>query len=554
MVASSTCMAPRRAHASAPRVLPSVPLALAALALATLAGCRPTDPIVRRADPAVALEQVFDTPEPYSPRRLAPGDIATFLAGHPQYVADSSALVDFYARREAQYAWLAADALTANAEAFIALAGLGAGPVDSLDFACAACVRDAELGLTAEFFRYARRDYGGHFERDPRELQWFIPRAKKDYGRLLDSLAGGTMDFAAFAPVHPLYAQLRDAVGPLRALAEVPWAPLALPRGVRKLSPGEASPLVPPLRARLALLGDLADTVAPAATHDSARSGDGSLPYDSTLVAAVRRFQQRHGLIDDGVVGAGVLRALNVPPAERLRTILVNMERLRWVPDHPPETAIIVNIPEFRLRVLERGAEVLAMPIVVGAVATHTVIFADSVTSVTFSPTWTVPASITRKEILPAMRRDPGYLARHQMDIIGGTAALPVIRQRPGPQNALGAIKFSFPNPYGIFMHDTPSRGLFAREQRAFSHGCIRLAEPEALAAYLLRADTTWTTDRMRAAMGRSQPTEVPLRDPMPVFIVYFTAWADRDGRLQFRDDVYGHDARLAQELFARDR
>lgn len=537
-MASSTSTGPDRARqrrALRPRLAP-----LLGGGVALLAGC--ADPQASRlADQARAVEQVFATEQPYSPRALDEADLAEFFAAHPALAADSGVLTAFYERRNRQYAWLAADALTANAEAFIALAGLGAGPIDTLDFSCARCVRDAELWLTAEFFRYAQRDYGGHFARDPRELEWFIPRAKRDYALFLDSLAAGTMDLSALEPMHPMYAQLRAAVAPMRALTAQAWDTLALPRGLRRLSPGDTSTLVPRLRERLALLGDWAG------------SADSGSIYDSTLVVAVRRFQSRHGLTDDGIVGAGVLRALNVTPAQRLRTLLVNMERLRWVPDHPPDTAIIVNIPEFRLRVLEGGAEALAMPIVVGAMATKTVVFADSVTSIAFSPTWTIPASITQKEILPAMRRDPDYLARNQMDIIGGSEARPVIRQRPGPQNALGLVKFSFPNPYGIFMHDTPARGLFALEQRAFSHGCIRLAQPQALAEYLLRDDSTWTVERMQAAMRSGRETVVRLRRPVPVILAYFTAWVGRDGRLNFRDDIYGHDARLAAELFVGD-
>jgi murein L,D-transpeptidase YcbB/YkuD len=514
-------------------------------ALTWSVACAPADPVTQRVEVAEEVAAVFAAPEPWSPRTLGERDLADFLVAQPQYASDSTELAAFYARRDQQYAWLVQDALSSNAEAFVALAGLGAGPIDSLDFACATCVRDAELRLTAEFLRFARRDYGGHFDRDPRELGWFIPRAKKDYARLLDSLAAGTMDISAIEPVHPGYAPLRAQIASWQRLTEQPWDTLALPRGVRKLVPDDTAALVPPLRARLALLGD-----HPTRSADSS-ANEALLRYDSALVDAVRRFQRRHGLLDDGIVGAGVLRALNVTPAERLRTVLINMERLRWVPDHPAATAIIVNIPEFRLHVLEEGREVLAMPIVVGAAATRTVIFSDSVTSVVFSPTWTVPASITRKEILPALKRDPSYLARRQMEIIGGSATLPIIRQRPGPQNALGAVKFLFPNAYDIYMHDTPSRGLFAREQRAFSHGCIRLGDPKALATYLLRSDSTWTAERMARAMSQPREQVVRLRTPMPVYLVYFTAWVDADGVLHFRDDVYGHDARLSAELFA---
>ena len=166
------------------------------------------------------------------------------------------------------------------------------------------------------------------------------------------------------------------------------------------------------------------------------------------------------------------------------------------------------------------------------------------------STTWTVPTSITRNEILPKMARDPGYLRKNNMEIVGGTAALPVIRQRPGASNALGRVKFIFPNSYSIYMHDTPSQGAFALEKRAFSHGCIRLSQPRELAEYLLRDDPDWTAERIRQAMYGGRETTVLLNKKRPVRIGYFTAWVDGEGQLNFRDDVYGHDQRLARELF----
>jgi L,D-transpeptidase YcbB len=220
------------------------------------------------------------------------------------------------------------------------------------------------------------------------------------------------------------------------------------------------------------------------------------------------------------------------------------------VPDEQPANLLLVNIPEFRLHVYEADTIVMSMRVVVGTAVNRTVIFSDTVSTVVFSPTWTVPPGITRNEILPAIRRDPDYLRKENMEIIGGTAAQPVFRQRPGPNNALGRVKFLFPNSYSIYMHDTPARTLFARDQRAFSHGCIRLAEPRALAEYLLRNDPSWTPERMTAAMLSGKETFVQLRERPPVMLVYFTGWVDRDGLLNFREDVYGHDRKLAAELF----
>ena len=271
---------------------------------------------------------------------------------------------------------------------------------------------------------------------------------------------------------------------------------------------------------------------------------------DSVLVRAVEHFQTRHGLDADGVIGPAFLREVNVPPAERMRTLTVNMERMRWLPERQPANALVVNIPDFRLHVFEGDSEVFNMKIVVGATATHTVIFADTLTEVVMSPTWTVPMSITRKEILPALRKNPSYLRTHNMKIIGGTKTAPVIQQQPGPDNALGRVKFLFPNRFNIYMHDTPARGMFALEKRAFSHGCIRLAEPKRLADYLLRDDPEWPPARIEKVMFSGHETTVALKQPRPVFVLYFTAWVDHEGVLNFRDDVYGHDKRLAEELF----
>lgn len=191
------------------------------------------------------------------------------------------------------------------------------------------------------------------------------------------------------------------------------------------------------------------------------------------------------------------------------------------------------------------------MDVVVGADATRTVIFSDTLSRIVFSPYWGVPTSIVQNEVLPAMKKDPNYLSKKGMERIGGSDANPLIRQKPGAGNALGRVKFLFPNSYSIYFHDTPSKGAFARESRAFSHGCIRLSKPQDLADYLLRNDSTWTPEKIKKAMfGEKEITvNLPKAERRPVMIGYFTAWVD-NGQLNFRDDVYGNDAKLAAELF----
>jgi len=514
------------------------------------------------AEQAQEITEVFESPVLYSVRSLDTRDIERFLADHAEYQIDSAQIRAFYKRRGFQYAWFVNDSLSQAALGFSALVSntdnayremagmrdrldqlMNASRVEALDtIACDSCRSNMELALTAQFFRFADKKYSGMVGKDLRELDWFIPKQKKNYDRLLDSLAAGRMDLGPIEPLHPQYSKLKAHLKRYFALDTlVRWDPIAL-GDRKKLEPGDTALFVPDIRQRLMVLGDLfagIDTLVLTSTT-----------YDSTLLGAVQKFQERHGLLPDGVIGNGVIRALNVSPAERVRTMLINMERLRWVPEAYAPDLILVNIPEFRMHIFENGQEALSMNVVVGAGATRTVIFSDTLSNIVFSPYWGVPSSIVRNEILPAIKKNPNYLAKKGMERIGGSDANPVIRQKPGAGNALGRVKFLFPNSYSIYFHDTPSKGGFARESRAFSHGCIRLSQPKELAEYLLRNDTTWTAEKIKKAMFSGKETWVKLKEKRPVTIGYFTAWISPDGLLNFRDDVYGHDEKLAGELF----
>ena len=451
-----------------------------------LACCTPSPPEHPTLEErALAVAAVFETSHPYSARTVDSLDLAAFFEKYPGYRTDSASVVDFYGRRAMQFAWIVRDSLSSSAEAFVALAGLahtgdfqatadGPSLADLYEqgFAegarvpvCDSCAADLELRLTAEFFRFADRRYDGYLSRDLRDLNWFIPRAKKDLSRLLDSLAVGKMDLSAYEPIHPQYQLLKVGIRRNSEIADEPWPALDLPRGRGKLEVGDSA------------RGDRLHRPPPALAR---RPGRGR---------HLARLRQRHGVGRRALPVApwprdrrhywpAFLRSINVPLAQRMRTMLINMERLRWVPEEQPPDLLLVNIPEFRLHVYEEGAEVMSMEVVVGANATRTVIFSDTLSQIVFSPTWTVPASITRNEILPAIRKDPDYLRKNNMEIIGGSASAPVIRQRPGPTNALGRVKFLFPNSHNIYMHDTPSQAAFGLEARAFSHGCIRLSRP----------------------------------------------------------------------------
>jgi murein L,D-transpeptidase YcbB/YkuD len=238
---------------------------------------------------------------------------------------------------------------------------------------------------------------------------------------------------------------------------------------------------------------------------------------------------------------------MNSPVSERIRQMAINMERARWIPRMGNRNYIFVNIPSFTFYAINEGKTQLSMNIVVGTAAHSTVIFTGSLTTIAFSPYWNVPYSIVKNE----MGRSASYFAKRNMEVVGHYSdGLPMVRQKPGGANALGKVKFLFPNAYSIYFHDTPSKSLFNESRRAFSHGCIRLAEPAKLAAYLLKGDPRWTEDSIARAMNGTKELQVKVAPTVPVFIGYFTAWVDETGKLNFRQDIYGHDKNMAKRMF----
>jgi murein L,D-transpeptidase YcbB/YkuD len=285
------------------------------------------------------------------------------------------------------------------------------------------------------------------------------------------------------------------------------------------------------------------------------------------LADGVRHFQSRHGLEATGKVDAATLAQLNVPISTRIRALELNLERLRWLPASFGERYVLVNIPDYSLHAYDAGKEVLTMRVVVGDEYGHaTPVFADTLSQVVFQPYWNVPTSIVKAEILPKMQRDPHYLETHHFEVVRGDKEEVVnpssidwndvdtskmgfrVRQQPGDDNALGHVKFLFPNQFNIYMHDTPARSLFAKNARSESHGCIRLEHPDQFADYVLAGDPTWTPDRIREAMDSDTNRTVAVKRKLPVYIVYLTAFV-RDGQLNFRDDVYGSDDRAITRL-----
>lgn len=299
---------------------------------------------------------------------------------------------------------------------------------------------------------------------------------------------------------------------------------------------------------KLGQAGERVDRLA----HRLSQTGDGAHEtwpafFDQNMHDAVIRFQSRHGLDADGVVGPATIRALDVPIEERIEELELNLERLRWLPD-PGRRYAMINIAAFRLWVVDEGNEVLNMRVVVGKPFQKTPVFSSEIRQVVFSPYWNIPASIARNEIWPRARREPGYLAREHIEIVPGGG----LRQRPGPWNALGGVKFIAPNDHGVYLHDTPAKALFARSSRAFSHGCMRIERPLDFAAFLLKGDPEWTDSTMQAASTAGVERHVRISRPLPLHVLYWTAWVDVEGRLQLRDDVYGRNAALSGALHER--
>lgn len=475
------------------------------------------------------------------------------------FITDTSRLLisNFYNSRNYQYAWFDEEGLTEHAAMLwnrykdYKTYGVNAPSIDSafniemdrwiIDTVLninAPHAQEAELRLTRLFFDYAFAKFIGNL--NPSEMQWYIPRRKVDVAGLLDSLIEGSKSHIhEWEPLHPQYRLLKNKLLAYALIAERGgWDSLKL--GIRKkLMEGEEDTLVTQVKRRLSLSGQY-------------REDDSSNVFTPELKDSLKIVQQAFGLTGDGELGPATLTALNVSVEQRMRKILVNMERLRWLPAQPDSTWILANIPSFRLQVFDDDTTLQQMNIVVGTAGTRTVIFSDSLKYIVFSPYWNVPPSIVRNEILPAMKKNTNYLKRSRMEQVGTNGGLPVIRQLPGPGNALGQVKFLFPNEYNIYLHDTPAKTYFSQNKRAFSHGCVRVGKPFELTKCLLRGDSSWNNGKILKAMTSRKEQWVTLQHPVPVFITYFTSWVDNNGRLQFWDDIYQHDERMINHLFVR--
>ena len=419
-----------------------------------------------------------------------------------------------------------------------------------------------DLHLTSTFFDYGTHLFSGRLDPAAVDSGWYIAERRSGVDTLL--LLGLTRNtfgemVEQLYPKWEEYGRLVLALAQYHALeARGGWDSIPTPpvRAKFKLVPGGVDSLVPQIRRRLLVTGELKDS----ATTDPYR-------YDSVLAGAIAHFQERHGLETDSVIGRGTIEAMNVPVEMRIGQIELNMERYRWLPDNLGPRHILVNIPDYHLYAYDEGKEVFQMRVVVGKDFDNpTPVFADSMSYIVFRPYWNVPSRILKEEIVPSARRDTGYIAKNNYEILRGREVVDpatiewakvdtskinfYVRQRPGPLNSLGLVKFMFPNQFDVYLHDTPARSLFRRAGRAASHGCIRVERPEQLAQFALARNPEWDLRKIRDAMRRDTSQQVGLRQKVPVYIVYFTSFV-RDGVVRFRSDLYGTDRRAIARLKA---
>ncbi|TDD94549.1 L,D-transpeptidase family protein [Flavobacterium cellulosilyticum] len=396
---------------------------------------------------------------------------------------------------------------------------------------------EAELFMSSLYFFYADKVYKGIDAEKSTELGWYLPRNKQSFETRLDSLLLDPKRInSPDKDVLDQYYLLKTALQKYRTIEKKGgWDAIAIPDNMKTLRLGDSSEVIPEVRKRLVVTGEL--------TTDSK-----STTFDSELMAGLYKYKEHIGISPDSILTSKNIQIMNIPVSERIKTIMVNMERCRWFSPSLTKSKqfIVVNIPSFTLTYFKDGKPALVSKVVVGKELNETVVFSGDMNQIVFSPYWNVPPSILKNEILPAIAKNSNYLEENDMEWYKDR-----VRQKPGPKNALGLVKFLFPNSHTIYMHDTPSKTLFNRDSRSFSHGCIRVARPRDLAIMILKDDPKWPVEKIDEAMNAGKEKAYTLKKRIPVFIGYFTAWVGSDGEISFYNDIYNRDERLAELLLS---
>ncbi|RDV14022.1 hypothetical protein DXT99_17135 [Pontibacter diazotrophicus] len=523
--------------------------------------------------------------------------VVNYIEKEPEFKEHEEYMFLFYGDRDYELAWFRENELVPETEKFLAViegsSKEGLEPakyrivdiekmieqyrqMEPKDSARLALQQEIDVALTASYFNYASDFYRGRF--NPQLVgnnSWDVKKNKIKLHKTLQTILRereSTYPYYEFEALHAGYTRLRDKLQEYRKLEEEGgWPKIEL--GDRKvLKEGDTAAAVLTLRKRL-------NPDKQFSQNDSAL-----YVYDGNLARQVKQFQMLHGLKEDGVVGGNTLSTMNVPVEERIRQITINMERWRWIPKRlVPKSLdqkyIWVNIPEYKMYIYEDPdndpeaerayKKVMDMRVIVGKTMHSTPIFSDKLEYVVMAPFWNVPNTIMEAEIKPKLVNNPDWLSTQNMEVVTkeknpkniSPSSINwdnvtkenfqyMVRQKPGPKNSLGMIKFLFPNEYNVYLHDTPADALFSQTSRDFSHGCVRVEQPVELAKYLLQDQPEWTESKIRSTMTSGEEEWVTLPTKVQVYIVYFTSWVDEKGQIHFREDLYGHDKKLAQEYF----
>lgn len=390
-----------------------------------------------------------------------------------------------------------------------------------------------ELMLTTAFIQYIKANNAAMTDE---EMNRYVPAQKSALAQaaadVLKNESEPAMNDAAANAYRLLKKQLQKYYS---IMGKAGWQ--SIPFTHTKYANGSSAPAITAVKKRLLVTNEYT-------------GNDTSAVFNALLDTAVRRFQAELGYTPDGIITDSLVKYMNIPAEKWVEKILINLNRLKWMPEPVKGRLIVANIPEYELHVYEDNKKAFDMDIIVGKEGAGTVIFTGNLTEIVFSPYWNIPPSITQKEIVPKMKADKSYMRRERLEITGYSNGLPVVRQLPGKKNSLGTVKFLFHNSYNIYFHDTPQKGLFSKDKRAYSHGCIRLADPVKMANYLLDDSKKWTPENITSAMNGGKEKYVTLKKSVAVIISYYTAWVNEEGRFNFKEDIYGHDATTAEKMF----
>ncbi len=394
----------------------------------------------------------------------------------------------------------------------------------------------SDLLISSMYFFYTKNVLQGVDAQKSRETGWHLPREKTSFVAYLDTLLSNPYLIKKDkSEMISQYYLLKNVLAKYRKIEQDGgWNTIVIPEKYKAIKLGDSSQVVADLRKRFFITGEL-------------KSNSESNIFDTELSEVIKAYEIRQRRKSSNEISIKMLKELNITVEERIRTIIVNMERCRWIsPDvMNAKELIAVNIPSYRMQYVKNGKTILESNVVVGKELNETVVFSGEMSYLVFSPYWNIPRSIIEKEIKPAINANSNYLEKHNMEWNNGN-----VRQKPGPNNSLGLVKFMFPNSNNIYLHDTPAKSLFARDERALSHGCVRVEKARDLAIEILKDDSNWDPAKIDAAMKSGKEKAYTLKHKIPVYIGYFTAWADSSGNISFFEDIYNKDKRLASLLY----